>query len=473
MKVLLIQPPAPNIIRESLPAVVEDETGVYPPLGLLYIAAHAAAVEGVEVTVLDCQAGRLSHADLKERVRSLAPDVVGIQAMTFTLIDAVLAARAAKEASPSAYVVLGGPHPTIYPRESVRLAGVDAVVAGEGEYAFAALLGALASGARTAGIPGVLTAGEPDAALEWRHIEDLDRILPPARHLVDNALYASPLGQGRRLTTIMTSRGCPARCIFCDRPQMGKVFRKRSAQSVVDEIERCFRDFRIEEFVVYDDTFTVDRRRVLEICRLIGERGLKVRWDIRARVDTVTPEMIEALARAGCSRVHYGVETGSPRIQKRIRKNLDLERVREVFALTRRAGMEVLGYFMVGNPDETIEDVRMTFALIRSLPMDYAHIGVFTPYPGTEIYRLALEQGVYDRDYWREFAADPRPGFAPRYWNQNFTDERLLALMKEGYRLFYARPSYLLRRALTVRSPGELWKKARLGARLLASVLRR
>ena len=135
-----------------------------------------------------------------------------------------------------------------------------------------------------------------------------------------------------------------------------------------------------------------------------------MRWDIRARVDTVTPEMIEALARAGCSRVHYGVETGSPRIQKRLRKNLDLARVREVFGITRRAGMEVLGYFMVGNPDETIEDVRMTFELIRSLPMDYAHIGVFTPYPGTEIYRLALEQGVYERDYWRS-SRGPAPGF--------------------------------------------------------------
>lgn len=473
MRVLLIQPPTPNIIRESLPAVVEDETGVYPPLGLLYVAAHAEAVPGVEVTVLDCPAARLSHADLRERVRTLAPDVVGIQAMTFTLIDAVLAARAAREAAPAACVVLGGPHPTIFPRETVRLPGVDAVVAGEGEYAFAALLAALAAGRRPAGIPGVLTADDPGATLEWRHIEDLDLILPPARHLVDNASYTSPLGKGRRLTTIMTSRGCPARCIFCDRPQMGKVFRKRSAASVVDEIERCRTDLGIEEFVVYDDTFTVDKRRVLEICRLVGERGLRVRWDIRARVDTVTPEMIGALAAAGCSRVHYGVETGSPRIQKLIRKNLDLDRVREVFRLTRRAGMEVLGYFMVGNPDETIEDVRMTFALIRSLPMDYAHIGVFTPYPGTEIYRLALERGVYDRDYWREFAEDPRPGFSPRYWNEHFTDEQLLALMKEGYRAFYARPGYLLGRLLAVRSPGELWKKARLGARLLGSVMRR
>ena len=473
MKVLLIQPPVTNIIRESLPAVVEDETGVYPPLGLLYIAAHAEAAAGVEVTVLDCPAERISHADLREHVRSLAPDVVGIQAMTFTLIDAILAARAAKEVAPSAYVVVGGPHPTIYPRETVRLPGVDAVVAGEGEYAFASLLGALGAGLRPAGIPGVLTSAEPDAAMEWRHIDDLDGILPPARHLVENGRYTSPLGQGRRLTTIMTSRGCPARCIFCDRPQMGKVFRKRSAGSVVDEIERCIREFGIEEFVVYDDTFTVDKRRVLEICRLVGERGLRIRWDIRARVDTVTPEMIDALAGAGCSRVHYGVETGSPRIQKVIRKNLDLDRVREVFGLTRRAGMEVLGYFMVGNPDETIDDVRMTFALIRSLPMDYAHIGVFTPYPGTEIFRLALERKIYDRDYWREFAEDPRPGFAPRYWNEHFTDERLLALMKEGYRAFYARPSYLLGRVLAVRSPAELWRKARLGVRLLASVFSR
>jgi radical SAM superfamily enzyme YgiQ (UPF0313 family) len=473
MKVLLVNPPTDHIIRESLPPVVEDSTGCYPPLGLLYVAAYAEGVAGCEVRVMDCQAERIGCAGLEARIREFGPDVVGIQAMTFTLIDALAVARAAKRANGACFVVMGGPHPTLYPGETAQLPDVDCVVAGEGEFPFEALLTALGSGRAVDGIPGVVTrrgvaSGRPAGAIQ--HIRDLDQLKRPARHLLNPALYSSPLATEHQVTTMMSSRGCPGKCIFCDRPQMGKVMRKRSAESVVSEMAACVRELGIGEILFYDDTFNIDRARVLEICERIRAAGLKVRWGIRARVDTMTPEVIRSLRQAGCSRISYGVETGSPRLQKLIRKNLDLEQVRAVFAQTRNAGIETLGYFMIGLPTETKAEVDETVALLLSMPMDYAHIAVFTPYPGTSIYRDALARGVYDTDHWGEFARHPGPGFVPRYWNENFTDADLLAILRSAYARFYGRPGYMLRRFGKIRSVRELVSKATLGFKLLREV---
>ena len=470
MKVLLINPPVPNIMRGSLPPVVKDETGMFPPLGLLYIAAHAETVDNCSVSVLDCQAERITHETLRERVNEISPDVVGIQTMTFTLIDTLIVAKTIRSLNPETFIVFGGPHATIYPTETAQIPEVDAVIPGEGEYVFADLLKALAAKREPETVQYVITKKNLGNAVTWEHITELDQLLMPARHLIDNSKYTSPLAKKNPITTIMSSRGCPAKCIFCDRPQMGKLFRKRSAANVVDEMSYCSEKFGVEEFVFYDDTFTTNRKRVLEVCRIITERKLNVSWDIRARVDTVNEAMIDSLQKAGCHRIHYGVESGSPKIQKRLLKHLDLQMVKEVFSMTKKAGIETLGYFMIGCPDEVEEDMKQTFDLIQSLPMDYAHIAIFTPFPGTNIYRQALEEGFYDNDYWKEFAIAPKLEFTPKYWNQYFSDEELLHLMKKAYGRFYGRPSYIFKRLLKLRSVNELVRKGTFGAKLLKSV---
>jgi radical SAM superfamily enzyme YgiQ (UPF0313 family) len=471
MRVLLVNPPAQHIIRESLPPVVEDSTGIYPPLGLLYVAAYAETVPGCEVRVLDCQAEQVDHARLPGYLATWQPDVVGIQAMTFTLIDATLVARAVRQARPDATIVMGGPHPTLFPFETLEIPAVDAVVVGEGEFTFARLLEHILKTGTAGPVDGVLTRQTPDReSPPLNYIQDLDALRWPARNLIDLTRYSSPMARHGRVTTMMSSRGCPFDCVFCDRPQMGKRFRKRSALSVFEEMAHCVRNLGIEEIIFYDDTFTVDRQRVLDLCdRIIAER-LPVTWDIRARVDTMTPDMIIRLRQAGCRRIHYGVETGCQRIQATIGKRLDLSRVREVFGATRAAGIETLGYFMIGLPTETRADLDETLRLLVELPMDYAHIGILTPYPGTAIYRDALKRGIYPDDYWRTFARNPTPDFHPRYWNEVFTDDELNRILKDAYHRFYSRPGYLLKRVLTVRSPGELFRKGVLGLKLLFSV---
>ncbi|HUT35851.1 MAG TPA: radical SAM protein [Planctomycetota bacterium] len=475
-KVLLINPPAEQTLVGNNPKFLDEARGYNPPLGLLYLAAMLDERSEHAVCVIDAQAEELSYERLAEHVAGEAPDLVGITAMTFTLLDVVRTVAVVRQAAPEAKVVLGGPHVHLYPRECVALPGVDFAITGEGEHSIVALADRLHEPNRWDEVPGlVYRNGSRTRAIETESdivvneprgpIEDLDSLPFPARDLVPFRRYSSVLARRQPITTMFTSRGCPYRCTFCDRPHLGKKFRAHSPKYVVDEMQGCV-EMGIHEFLIYDDTFTVRRQRVLDICAEIQRRGLDVGWDIRARVDTVDEEMLKALRAAGCERIHYGVEAGSDRFMQVLNKGITVEDARKAFRLTKRAGISTLAYFMIGIPGQTEADVRQTFRLARQLDPDVVHITILTPFPGTEIYRQALEQGVYDRDHWLDFAREPRPGFQPLYWTRELGRERLEELLVAAYKSFYVRPRYILRQLLKCRSWRELTTKVKAGLRV-------
>jgi len=467
-KVLLINPPAEHTLVGNNPKFLDEERGHNPPLGLLYLAAMLEERSDHQVCVLDAQVEGLSYDDLAGHIEGERPDLVGITTMTFTLLDVVRTVEVVRRAAPGARVVLGGPHVHLFPRESVLLPGVDFAIMGEGEHSIVALCDRLDDPGRWSEVPGLVFRRDGEVVVNERPglIEDLDALPFPARDLTPYHRYSSVLARRRPVTTMFTSRGCPYRCTFCDRPHLGKKFRAHSARRVVDEMEECVR-MGIHEILVYDDTFTVSRRRVLEICAEIQRRGLDVAWDIRARVDTVDEEVLRALRAAGCERIHYGVEAGSDKFMAVLNKGITVEQARRAFRLTRQAGIATLAYFMIGIPGETEADIRQTMRLARELDPDVVHITILTPFPGTEIYRQALEEGVYERDHWLDFARDPCPGFQPPYWTREMGRERLEELLVEAYKSFYLRPRYLARQLLKVRTWREFRDKARAGLRVL------
>jgi len=470
MKVLLIRPPHDHMITTNVPKSVDTETGMYPPLGLLYVAAGLKAWTDAHVELLDTPALHLDQKGIAERIAQTRPDIVGIQAMTFTLIDAIAAVRSAKSACPGAHVSLGGPHVNLYPEETLSIEGVDSLVLGEGERPFAEMVNAFSRGADIANVQGVavMRNGKPSTTEARALEENLDSLPQPARDLIDSSLYWSVLAKRNPITTAMTSRGCPMKCIFCDRPHLGKTFRYRSALSVVDEMEDCVKR-GIRELFLYDDTFTIKRERIFEIRDEIKRRGLNVQWDIRARANNLDTEVVKSMKEAGVARIHIGVESGSPRILKIMKKGITIEQAHNAFELCRKFGIISLAYFMLGNPTETRDDIDMTMQFIRKCNADYAHISITTPFPGTELYCMGLEQGLFERDYWRDFAANPDENFQPPAWTENFTQEQLEGMRQQAYRAFYSRPSRLARQILAIRSFKELWTKARVGARLLFS----
>jgi radical SAM superfamily enzyme YgiQ (UPF0313 family) len=290
-------------------------------------------------------------------------------------------------------------------------------------------------------------------------IKDLDKLPFPARHLSPYKRYNSLLSKREISTTIFTSRGCPYQCSFCDRPHLGKQFRARSFTSVVDELEECTQ-MGIYDFLFYDDTFTVNKQRVIDICNEIIKRKLDISWDIRARVDTINEQILNSLKMAGCQGIHYGVEAGSEKILKVLNKCITIKEAKDVFELTRKYRIPILAYFMIGNPTETIDDIYTTFKVAKMLNSDYVHLTILTPFPGTKIYLDGLRNGIIKRDYWKEFAGNPTPDFVPPHWDEMFTRDELNNLLVKGYKSFYLRPSYIFKRVRRLSSFEEFKKKA-------------
>lgn len=473
MKVLLINPPRFNEIVADNPAFIDEERGYNPPLGLLYLASYLKKNSNHELSVLDAQVDNLSYGDVFSRhIEAINPDVIGITVMTFTLVDVVKTLKLIKEVSQKLgkkiIVVLGGPHAHIFPEETLGLDNVDFAIKGEGEVPFFSLLEALEGRGDFSEIKGLVYREEgkifnnPVGDL----IENLDELPFPDRELLPVEKYSSLLGAGRIVTTMFTSRGCPFQCTFCDRPHLGKKFRSRSALNVVDEMETCLK-LGIEEILIYDDTFTVNRQRVIDICNEIKKRQLKFCWDIRARVDTVDEEILKQLKSAGCSRIHFGVESGTEKILKVLNKGIHLNQIKKAFKAARNAGIETLGYFMIGAPTETKEDILETINFAKKINPDYVHITILTPYPATEIYRLALAEGVIGDDYWLEFARHPENGVVTHYWDKELSKQELFELLGRFYKEFYGRPSYILKQIIKVRSLKDFTKKAKAGLKIL------
>lgn len=468
MHVLLINPTSFFEVMGSNPAALEKSRGHNPPLGILLLASYLEKHSDHHVTILDTQAEELGFEQIAERIADARPDVVGITTMTQTLLDVMRIIEVVKVRAPEATVVLGGPHVHLFPRESIELPGVDVLVLGEGEKVFCQLLQHLDDEEQLGRIPGLVFRSGDDIVHTGPPslIRDLDELPFPARHLTDIHRYSSVLAPRSPATTMFTSRGCPYVCTFCDRPHLGKRFRARSAENVVDEMQHCV-SMGIHEFLIYDDTFTVKRSRVERICNEILARGLDVGFDVRTRVDTVNPGMLQLMARAGCRAIHYGVEAGTEKILTVLKKKIDLDTVQRIFSETRKAGIQILAYFIIGSPTETRDDILETFRLARKLDPDFLHLTILTPFPGTEIYREGLESEVIPSDVWREFATHPHMGFVPPYWPENFSLEELNQLLVEGYRGFYRRPHYLMRRVLAVRSVSDFTRKAIAGMRIL------
>lgn len=470
MKVLLIQPPEFHMITTNVPSVVDEESGAYPPLGLLYVASFLEKHTDHEVEILDTLLDNLDYTEIEEEIRRRKPDVVGIQAMTFTLIDATLTAKVVKSVDKDIPVIFGGPHVYIYPFETMQIPEVDYIIVGEGEETTARLVDAIAKETDKSQVPGIgyrNQNGETKLTPMVPLNQELDALPMPARHLVPQHRYYSVLAQEVPITTMMTSRGCPMQCIFCDRPHLGKQFRYRSPESVVDEMQAC-EEMGIREIFIYDDTFTIRRDRVIDICRLKKERGLKIKWDIRAHINTMSDPVLDALAEAGCTRVHYGVEAGTKEISKVLKKGINLDKTEDIFRKTKQRGITTLGYFMIGNPGETRDQALQTIEFARNLSADYIHLSVATPFPATELYRLGFRSGLYTEDYWREFAKNPKPDFTPRLWTEVMDRDELINLMQYGYQRYYMRAGYIMKRVFELRNWGEFKRKAKAGFRILS-----
>jgi radical SAM superfamily enzyme YgiQ (UPF0313 family) len=461
MKIMLINPPALDSIVADMSDFFDRSSGAYPPLGLMYIASSVSASGQHEVRILDAAMDEMDYEDVSREVATFRPDVVGITTLTFNLPSVMGCAAAVKAGRKDAKVVLGGPHVAIYPDDTLSLPGVDYVVIGEGEIAFPKLVKAVESGAAAESLEsvGFKTGQKKHLNRQSSFIEDLDALPFPAMGQVNAERYFSVLSPGKRTMVMMSSRGCPFKCIYCDRPHLGRKFRGRSAINVVDEMETYVRKHGIRDIKFFDDTFTVNRQRVVDICNEIRRRNLEVTWSVRARVNTVDGDLLRTMKQAGLISVSFGIESGNQATLDRLQKGTTVEQAVAAVGYCRNLGIEVLGDFILGCPGEGRQEVEETIRFATSLGIDYAQFTVMTPYPATQLYREGLERKVLPKDYWAEFAVRPDRKFVTPVWTEVLTKDELVGYLKKAYRSFYFRPGYIWRRLRRIGTFSELARK--------------
>jgi radical SAM superfamily enzyme YgiQ (UPF0313 family) len=465
-RLLLLNPPPPRVnIRAPAVATV---AGRMPPMGLLALASFARARGFADVQLVDLQAAADPRAVAVRAAEAFHPHVIGVTCCLFTFHDAVSVARAVRAAAPGAAIIFGGHHVSVFPAETAGLPECDAAVFGEGEATLRELMESVARGEGVAGMPGVAARDENGAVIVGEPrplIEDIDSLPFPDRSLLHREGYNWVLDRGRRVALLFAGRGCPFHCSFCFNVMHSVRF--HSPDYVVEDMNRCAaQGYTMLNF--YDETFNLGRARTLELAEAIGSRGPGLPWTFRGRCDVMDGDIARALARAGCAHINFGIEAGTDDILKVYRKQINVDTVRRAVAAAARAGIEPVGYFILGAPHETGEQCRATIRLARELPLDFAQFMILIPLPGTEIYNRALAEGGFDCDYLRAWAARPERPLDLKLWNTGLSEPQLVAFMRQAYRGFYLRPAYILRQLMKIRS----WKDLRARAAAALSIFK-
>jgi radical SAM superfamily enzyme YgiQ (UPF0313 family) len=455
-RISFVYPPYGPVKNEPGLRAVKENYGVFPPLSLTYAAAVADR-EGVEVQIVDANALGLSLDETIREVKSFNPDMLGFTVTTY-LFHEVLAWVSALREAVGVPTLLGGVHMGIYPTETFSHSCIDFGCIGEAEVVVPPFLKTYGRREDLSSVKGLIWRdGDRVVVNELAPVlEDINLAPVPIRHLLPNDLYYSFISQLRNFAPMITSRGCPFNCIFCE--QGGQKFRPRDTKLVVDEIEECIERYGVREIDFFDSNFTLDKQRVIDICEEILRRGVHINWSVRSRIDMVNEEMLSAMSRAGCKRIYYGIESGDEEILKTMRKQITLPLVRDVIAKTKAVKINTFGFFMIGCPGDTFETIQNTYRFAIDLKLDYAQFSKVTPMPATELYRRLVERDK--RDYWREIILDankekylPRPG-------TELTEEEIQQLCRRAYLAFYFRPLFILKRLLSIKSWHEFKRAA-------------
>ncbi|MEM4973567.1 MAG: radical SAM protein [Candidatus Hadarchaeales archaeon] len=369
---------------------------------MAYTAALLEKIPNTEVHVLDSLALDLNREEFYRRCEQIQPDLVVAETSAVTFYNDMEILRNLKEELHSKIVVTG-PHATVLYKEILRdYAHIDYVALGEYELSVAELVEKWGNG-EVAGF--AIRKGEEIVTSPRPLLKDLDTLPMPSWHLFPMEEYNEPFCTGYPNFQLLSSRGCLFKCVFCLYPQTMEfgTFRAHSPKRTVEEMKKVLREYHPKEIYFDDSTFTQDKKRVHEICNLIKEEGLDIKWSCMTHAGTMDREMVFEMAEAGCVAIKFGIESGCQAIINKIKKGLSLEHAKKVFRWCREAGIRTHATYMFGLPGDTRETIRQTLRFALELDSDSAQFSIATPYPGTEFYRMAEENGwLIERD-WSKF----------------------------------------------------------------------
>jgi len=464
MKILLVEPPFERFIGQRCE---------WYPIGLTSIATvlnakgHSACVYNAEhdnrLPYLDIESyvanfHRYSRAlkeekgsvwqELRDVLIDYKPDVIGLTIKTVKMFSALRVAKMAKEIYPKVKIVAGGPHPTVCPDEVLASHFIDYVVQGEGEETMVELVEILSNGTDLRGVTGV--SYKKEGAFYHNNprplISNLETLPYPDRKLlVDYESYTS-----NQLGWLMASRGCPYDCAYCSSKTVwSRKVRYRPLENVLEEVEKLRREHGVTNLNFMDDSLTVNRQYVFNLCKAFLEKKLRITWSCLTRPDLLDEEIIKKMKVAGCTKVDIGVESGSQRIRKIINKGIDLDQVRKMAIILRRNNIFWAGFFMMGFPGETRDDVLATLKFMKEIKPNWVYFSIFTPYPGTALYERAKELGIIPKEMDFSLYAHQSPDncFSEKMSTDEFRE--LTRIMLKEFNCYNASFHALFRRVLT------------------------
>lgn len=427
--VLLVNPPE---IFEDNGEKIRANLSLDHPSGILALSASLRK-EKLKVVIIDALAERKSINDIIDVINKTKPNIVGISATSPQIRGAFqLASTAKKIFGSNISIALGGSHISADPDFYNRFSRIfDFAIVGEGEVTFTELASRIVQGGNITGLYyGKIT-------------ENLDSLPYPERDLLKWEYYSHPPYKSN-FVSINTVRGCPFHCSFCSNPVYGRKVRYRSVESVLGEIIYCIKKYRIRFITFADDTFSLNRKRIVDLCEGLLMKNIKVYWGVGTRANLVDKQLLELMYRAGCRDIGFGIETGNEKLRaKVVKKEITTEQIVEAFKISRKIGFETGALCMLGFPGETIEMIRETIELaIKIKPHIFGfHLTVLMP--ESPLYKIALKEGKIKKDIWDNYAKGDMDG-QPIYIPDGFTLDELKKIQINAYRSFYFRPSYLL-----------------------------
>ncbi|EKD26517.1 MAG: radical SAM protein [uncultured bacterium] len=447
MDIILINPPW-TFRKQN---IWKDISSCIPPIGLAQIASYLEK-HAYKAVIWDMAAESLDSNALKKKIIELPclPSFIGITSTTSIFHNAVEVAGIIRNIIPEVPIIMGGVHPTLLTDEVMKHSCVDYCIRGEGEQTLLELI----SGNNKMNISGLsfkkdnVIIHNPDRPF----IENIDALPLPAYHLLPMHKYHPALGSYQRLPGIgmITTRGCPGRCTFCNGQYMGKRIRFNSANKILNEIKILQKDYNIKEISFYDDTFTAVKNNVLELCKLIIAENIDITWSCFSRVDFVDKDILKLMKKAGCHQICYGVESRDETILKNMNKKISFESVSCAIKMTKEAGIETRTTFMLGSPGETEQSMLQTINYACELNPDIALFNITTPYPGTEMFSWASENNLIKTRDWSCYDLSQPVMEVP-----GLSAAIIMKYYRKAYLRFYVRFSYIITQFIKTRN----WKR--------------
>jgi anaerobic magnesium-protoporphyrin IX monomethyl ester cyclase len=456
MKILLINVPDIHVAKTAIKWEMEAaDLGIFPPLGLMYLAGSLLRQKQHQVKIIDAVLEHLNYDGIIKKALAFSPDIIGLTVYTPIFYDVVQLSGKLREAMPQAKIIWGGPHTTLFPRESMEHKVVDYLFLGEAEETFPAFCDALEKNKPFDGIAGIVY--RKDAAIcqtgEPAYVKNIDTLALPAAELLDFRRYFSASGTGRTIATICSSRGCPFQCTFCCKPCFP--YRSRSVENIVKEIGHYY-DLGVREFLFFDDLFNITAKRVQDIAEAILCKEWKISWSFRGRVDNINEEILSAAKKAGCRQILFGIEDATDEGLAAIKKGITVAQVKKALALTKKTGISTNTNWIIGLPHQkTKQDIYNLVKMAIKLDSDYAKFSICIAYHGTEIFNQGAKLNLFSPEIWRDYVKNPVPNFSAPIWEQYLSREETGKLLSLCYRRFYFRPKQIMRKLMAVKSFSE------------------